>query len=251
MNPALVEDFRARKRAGKKLVALTAYDYPTARLLSEEGVDFILVGDSLGMVVLGMPDTTRVTMEHMLHHCEAVARGAGDTLVGCDLPAGSTSTPEAALANAKRLVNAGAGAVKIEGSLLPQVDAILAEGIPVMGHLGMLPQNVLIEGGYHRKGKDPESEARLIQDALALEKSGVFGIVLEIVAHAAAAHISESLSIPTIGIGSGEGCDGQILVTHDLIGLFPWFRPSFAKPEGDAAEVVRKAVRAYSHRVRG
>ena len=243
-----IERFRALKPAGRKIAMLTAYDYPMARLLEESGVDAMLVGDSLGMVVLGFPDTTSVTMEAMVHHCAAVARGAKDTLIVADLPIGSCKTPEAALANSRRLVEAGAGAVKIEGAHSVEIGAILKAGIPVMGHLGMLPQRVREEGGYHVKGRTPAEASALFDQALAVEAAGAFAVVLELVQPDTAVQITEALRIPTIGIGSGPDCDGQILVTHDLIGLFPWFRPRFARPEADVAGQIRAAVGAYRKR---
>jgi 3-methyl-2-oxobutanoate hydroxymethyltransferase len=235
------------------LACLTAYDYPTARLLDDCGLDVLLVGDSLGMVVLGHPDTTRVTMDDMLHHTRAVARGAEKTLVAADLPAGSCATPSLALDNARRLRDAGADLVKIEGGgeSLPMVEAILGDNIPVIGHLGMLPQRVLEEGGYRIKGKSESEAARLAADARALDAAGVCAIVLELVHAPLAAEITSALACPTIGIGSGDGCDGQILVLHDLIGLFPWFRPKFAKPKADVAAAILEAARAYSREVRG
>jgi 3-methyl-2-oxobutanoate hydroxymethyltransferase len=235
------------------LACLTAYDYPTARLLDDCGLDVLLVGDSLGMVVLGHPDTTRVTMDDMLHHTRAVARGAEKTLVAADLPAGSCATPALALDNARRLRDAGADLVKIEGGgeSLPMVEAILGDNIPVIGHLGMLPQRVLEEGGYRIKGKSESEASRLAADARALDAAGVCAIVLELVHAPLAAEITSALACPTIGIGSGDGCDGQILVLHDLIGLFPWFRPKFAKPKADVAAEILEAARAYSREVRG
>jgi 3-methyl-2-oxobutanoate hydroxymethyltransferase len=244
---------RAMKAAGQKVASLTAYDYPSARLLDESGIDFILVGDSLGMVVLGFPDTTSVTMEHMIHHAGAVARGVKDAhnhaLVVADLPIGSFETPATALANARRLVAAGAEAVKLEGALVDQIRAVTGAGIPVVSHLGMLPQSIREEGGYHVKGKSEEQAAALLAEARAVEAAGAFAVVLELVKKDVAAEISQTIAIPTIGIGSGEGCDGQILVIHDLIGLFPWFRPKFAKPEADVAVEIRRAVAAYRERV--
>ena len=252
MKPA-PSSLRDSKAARRRLACLTAYDFPTARLLDDCGLDFLLVGDSLGMVVLGHPDTTRVTMDDMIHHTRAVARGVEKTLVVADLPAGSCSTPDLALDNARRLVDAGADLVKIEGGResLPMVEAILREKIPVIGHLGMLPQRVLEEGGYRIKGKSEGEAARLASDAKALDAAGVCAIVLELVHAPIAAEITASLACPTIGIGSGNGCDGQILVLHDLIGLFPWFRPKFAKPRADVASEILEAARAYSKEVRG
>ena len=238
----------AAKVAGRRLATLTAYDYPTARLLDECGLDLLLVGDSLGMVVLGHPDTTHVTMEDMIHHTRAVARGATQTLVAADLPAGSCSTPDLAVENSRKLCEAGADLVKIEGGseCLPAIKAILAEGIPLIGHLGMLPQRVLEEGGYHIKGKSSAEAERLLSDALSIDAAGASAIVLELVHAPLAAEISKKTSCPTIGIGSGKDCDGGIIVLHDLIGLFPWFRPKFAKPRADVATAIQQAVREYS-----
>jgi len=244
-----IERIRAMKPAGRKIAALTAYDYPTARLLDECGVDFILVGDSLGMVVLGFPDTTSVTMEHMVHHCAAVARGVKEALVVADLPIGTCETPAAALANSRRLVEAGADAVKIEGARFAQISVVVEAGIPVVAHLGMLPQRIREEGGYHVKGKTPMEAAALLEQSLAVEAAGAFAVVLELAKPDVAAQISDTVRIPTIGIGSGPSCDGQILVIHDLIGMFPWFRPRFAKPEADVATEIRAAIGAYRKRI--
>ena len=240
---------RAMKPAHRKIAALTAYDYPLARLLDESGIDIILVGDSLGMVVLGFPDTTSVTMEHIVHHCAAVVRGVKGALVVADLPIGSCETPEAAVANSRRLAEIGAGAVKVEGARFAAIAAIVETGIPVMAHLGMLPQSVREEGGYHLKGKTPEQADLLLEQARGVEAAGAFAVVLELVKPDVATKISEALEIPSIGIGSGASCDGQVLVTHDLIGLFPWFRPRFAKPEADVSVEIRAAVAAYRARL--
>jgi 3-methyl-2-oxobutanoate hydroxymethyltransferase len=245
-----IKRLRAMKAEGQKIAALTAYDYPIARMLDEAGIDVILVGDSMGMVVLGFPDTTSVTMDDITRHCAAVARGVSNTLIVADLPFGSCATPEAAVANSRRLVEAGAGAVKIEGALLKEIEAVVGAGIPLMAHLGMLPQHVREEGGYHVKGKTPAEADGLIEQARAVERAGAFSVVLEMVQRDVARSISEALQIPTIGIGSGPACDGQILVIHDLIGLFPWFRPRFAKPEADVAAQIRGAVQAYITRVK-
>ena len=240
-------DCTAMKRRGEKLAVLTAYDYPTARLLDESGLDILLVGDSLGMVVLGFPDTTHVTMEHMLHHTAAVARGTQRALIVADLPFASYDTPGQAVANARRLVAAGAHAVKLEGGAThaARLSAIVAAGIPVMAHLGMLPQSIREEGGYKLKGKTPESADALLADAFAIESAGAFAVVLELVKADVAARISAALTIPTIGIGSGAGCDGQVLVTHDLIGLFPWFTPKFARQHAQVAASIREAATAF------
>jgi 3-methyl-2-oxobutanoate hydroxymethyltransferase len=239
--------FSERKARGEKFAMLTAYDYPMARMLDECGVDLILVGDSLGMVVLGYPDTTSVTMEDMLHHCRAVARGAEHAKIVVDLPIGTTETPALALQNARRLAEAGAHAVKLEGgqNRWAQIAAIVAAGIPVMGHIGMLPQRVKIEGGYKIKGKTDEEVERLLADAHAVEQAGAFAVVMELVRPEVSAQITATLAIPTIGIGSGAACDGQVLVIHDLIGMFPWFTPKFAQPRAQIAGPIRTAITAF------
>ncbi|HTV62839.1 MAG TPA: 3-methyl-2-oxobutanoate hydroxymethyltransferase [Verrucomicrobiae bacterium] len=241
----------AMKARGEKIASLTAYDFPTAKLLDEAGVPMILVGDSVGMVVLGYPDTTHVTMAEMEHHVHAVSRARPTALLGADLPFKSYETVKNAVANSKKLAAAGAEFVKAEGGreILPQVRAIIAAGIPFCGHLGMLPQHVLEEGGYHVKGKNENEHLQLLQDARLLEEAGAFAIVLELVAPTIAREISKSISIPTIGIGSGDDCDGQILVTTDLIGLFPWFRPRFVKPRADCAGQIKSAVAAWKDSV--
>lgn len=211
------------------------------------GLDLILVGDSLGMVVLGMPDTTAVTIDHMVHHTAAVGRGVTQTLLVCDLSADAAPDPKTALTNAKRLMNAGAKAVKIEGGIevLPVIRTLLDEHIPVLGHLGMLPQRVKEEGGYRIKGKTDDQARRLLEDAEALALAGVFGIVLELVTPPVAEQLSRAIPVPTIGIGSGEGCDGQILVTYDLLGMFPWFTPKFVKPKVNVASQIQTAVKEF------
>lgn len=247
-----MQDFRGQKRRGERITALTAYDYPTARLLDESGIDVILVGDSLGMVVLGYEDTTEVTLAEMVHHTRAAARGVKRALLVGDLPIHSYDDPAQAVASARALVEAGAHAVKLEGgvSRIPQIEAIIAEGIPVMGHIGMLPQSVREEGGYKVKGRTPAEAEVLLNDAVAVEKAGVFAVVLEIVLPETARQITAALSIPTIGIGSGSNCDGQILVTHDLIGLFPWFTPKFVSPEARVSEEIRRAVQVFIGRTK-
>ena len=241
------EKIRAMKSRGEKVAALTAYDFPMAKLLDEAGVPLLLVGDSVGMVVLGYPDTTHVTMAEMEHHVRAAARAQPNALLGGDLPFKSYETVEDAVSNAHRLVAAGAEFVKAEGGceILPQVKAILAAGISFCGHLGMLPQHVLEEGGYHIKGRPEAEHRRLLDDAKALADAGAFAIVLELVTPPVAKEISQCLSIPTIGIGSGLDCDGQILVTHDLTGSFPWFTPRFVKPKASCAADIKSAVAAW------
>lgn len=230
------ETIRAMK-GRERIASLTAYDYPLARLLDEAGVPLILVGDSLGMVVLGYPDTTHVTMEEMEHHVRAAARARPRALLGADMPYRSYETPESAVANARRLVAAGAEAVKAEGgrAIQRQVEAIVAAGIPFLGHLGMLPQSVLEEGGYHVKGKIEAEHAALLADADALVQAGAFAVVLELVTPPVAAEITRRLPIPTIGIGSGPDCDGQILVTTDLLGTSPDYIPKHVKICGHLA----------------
>ncbi|MGI9114902.1 MAG: 3-methyl-2-oxobutanoate hydroxymethyltransferase [Chthoniobacterales bacterium] len=248
----VVNRFREMKQRGERITALTAYDYPTARLLDESGLDVILVGDSVGMVVLGYEDTTRVTLEEMLHHTRAAARGVKSALLVADMPIHTYDTPEQAVQTAQRFVEAGAGAVKLEGgaSHVGQIEAIVSADIPFMAHIGMLPQSVREEGGYKVKGRSREQAEALLADARAVEAAGAFAIVMEIVSPDAARTISQSIAIPTIGIGSGNGCDGEILVTHDLIGLFPWFTPKFVAPEANVAEQIRTAARAFVERTR-
>ncbi len=247
-----MQDFREKKRRGERITALTAYDYPTARLLDESGIDLILVGDSLGMVVLGYEDTTQVTLPEMVHHTRAVARGVKRALLVGDLPIHTYNDPAQAVSSARALVEAGAHAVKLEGgaSHVAQIEAIISAGIPVMGHIGMLPQSVREEGGYKVKGRTQAEAEALLRDARAIEKAGVFAVVLEIVSPEAAREITGALEIPTIGIGSGSHCDGQILVTHDLIGLFPWFTPKFVSPEARVADEIRKAVQVFIGRTK-
>lgn len=245
--PITPADLKEMKARGEKIAVLTAYDYPTARLFDESGIDVILVGDSLGMVVLGYPDTTHVTMDEMVHHVGAAARGVKHALVVGDLPFASYTMPKQAVVNARRLMDAGANAVKLEGGReqCDQIEEIIADGIPVMAHLGMLPQSVKTEGGYKIKGKTPVEIEKLLEDAKAVQEAGAFAVVLELVKSEAAAQISATLTIPTIGIGSGSNCDGQVLVSHDLIGLFPWFTPKFVKPHGHVAEQIRASAAAY------
>jgi len=247
------DSIRAAKLRGERIAALTAYDYPTARLLDEAGVPILLVGDSVGMVVLGYPDTTQVTLAEMAHHVAAVARAKPRALVIADLSYHTYTTPEAAVTNGRILIEAGAEAVKLEGgtSVAPEIAALVHAGIPVMGHIGMLPQSVKEEGGYKIKGRSPAEKERLVADALAVQKAGAFAVVLELVEPELAQAISRQLVIPTIGIGSGTHCDGQILVTHDLIGAFPWFRPKFAVARADVASAIRTAAESFVREVKG
>ena len=222
-----------QRKGREPIAALTAYDFPMAKLLDDAGVPLLLVGDSLGMVVLGYPDTTLVTLDEMAHHVRAVARAKPRGLIAADLPFETYETPQQAVESAKRLVAAGAEAVKAEGgrAILPQLEAIHAVGIPFLGHLGMLPQHVLEEGGYRIKGREEAQREALLADARALGQAGAFGIVLELVTPTVAAEITRLVDIPTIGIGSGENCDGQILVTTDLLGTSPDFIPKHAQPD--------------------
>lgn len=252
MNALAKAEALRRRKGGRPIAALTAYDYPTARLLDEAGIDVLLVGDSLGMVVLGLPDTTQVTLDQMLHHVAAVARVKPRALVVADLPIHTYDTPAQALATARRLVAAGAEAVKLEGGTrqAEKVRAIIAAGIPVVGHLGMLPQSVIEEGGYHKTGKTPEQAAALLADVQALVAAGACAIVLESVLAATARAITGQIAVPTIGIGSGEGtCDGEVAVVTDLLGSFPWFVPPFARPEANVAAAIREAAARYVARV--
>lgn len=245
---ATIQGMKARR---EKLACLTTYDFPMTRLLDEAGIPLLLVGDSLGMVVLGYPNTTHVTLEEMEHHVRAAARAKPRALLIADLPFQTYQTVESAVANARRLVAAGAEGVKAEGGreILEQVRAIVSSGIPFLGHLGMLPQHVLEEGGYHLKGKKDPERQKLLADAEALAGAGAFAIVLELVAGAVAKEVTEKVPIPTIGIGAGAGCDGQILVTHDLLGLLPWYDLKHVKPKLNAAEQMRAVVQAWKESV--
>jgi len=241
------DSIRAMKARGEKVAALTAYDFPMAHLLDEVGIPFVLVGDSLGMVVLGFPDTTHVTMADMEHHVRAVARAKPHSLVVADMPFRSYETVPKAVENAKRLVTAGAEAVKAEGGreIIEQVRAIVAAGIPFCGHLGMLPQHVIEEGGYRVKGKKEGEHQTLLSDADALVTAGAFAVVLELITPPVAKEISQRIPIPTIGIGAGPDCDGQILVTPDLLGMLPWFSLKHVKPKLNAAEQMRAVVKEW------
>jgi 3-methyl-2-oxobutanoate hydroxymethyltransferase len=249
-----IRDIQRRKRAGEPIVMLTAYDYPGARLVEQAGVDFILVGDSLGMVVLGYDSTVPVTMEEIIHHAKAVVRGTSRALVVADMPFLSYQiTTEDAVRNAGRLLKeTGAGAVKLEGGapVVETVRRIVQAGIPVMAHLGLTPQSVHQLGGYRVQGRTPSAEAQLLDDAVALEDAGVFSLVLECVPAPLATRVSERLRIPTIGIGAGPGCDGQVQVFHDLFGINDDFLPHHARRYAGVAEAIREGVRAYAADVR-
>lgn len=233
-------------RKGKSPISqITAYDYPTARLVDEAGLDMILVGDSLGMVMLGFPDTTHVTLEHMLHHGEAVARAAKRALVVLDMPIHTYDTPEQAVETAKRLMETGVDAVKLEGGEDKEahIRAIIEAGIPVQAHIGLLPQKVKEDGGYSLKGKSDEEAAKIMRDMEAVVRAGAFSVVIECTKHQVAAAVTQACPVPTIGIGSGHGtCDGEVVVFHDLVGGYPWFVPSFATPKANVAAEITRAV---------
>ena len=242
---------RQMKGSRRKIAALTAYDFPMTRLLDEAGIPLLLVGDSLGMVVLGYPDTTHVTMAEMEHHVRAAARAKPQALLVADLPYQSYDTVESAVSNARRLAAAGAEAVKAEGgrAIIDQVRAIIGAGIPFLGHLGMLPQHVLEEGGYHLKGKKEAEHQALRLDAEALVEAGAFAIVLELVTAPVARELTQTLPVPTIGIGAGPDCDGQILVIPDLLGMLPWYNLKHVKPKLNAAEQMRVVVAQWKDTV--
>lgn len=234
-------------RLREPISAITAYDYPSARLCDEAGMQLILVGDSVGMVVAGGEDTTGVELADMIYHTRIVRRGVKSAVVVSDLPIHSYRDPGEAVANSRRLIEAGADAVKLEGGFgqLDKVRAITSAGISFCAHLGMLPQRVREEGGYKKKGKSEEEARTLVAAALALEEAGAFAIVLESVVPGVAAEITRSLSIPTLGIGSGRDCSGQIRVLHDVTGAYPWFVPPFARVHGDVAGETRRSLAAY------
>jgi 3-methyl-2-oxobutanoate hydroxymethyltransferase len=241
--------FRQKKERGEPITMLTAYDYPTAMAMDKAGVDSILVGDSLAMVVLGYENTLPVTMDEMLHHARAVARGAKTTLLIGDMPFMSYQVSvEEAVRNAGRfLQQGGMDAVKLEGGRerADAVRAIVGAGIPVMGHLGLTPQSVHQLGGFRAQGKTASAAKRLLEDAQILEEAGAFSLVLESVPARLAEFISKKISIPTIGIGAGLGCDGQVLVTHDLLGLFERFTPKFVKKYANLHAAMNKAFAEY------
>jgi 3-methyl-2-oxobutanoate hydroxymethyltransferase len=250
--PITVRDLRAFKQRGERFVMLTAYDYPTARILDEAGVPVILVGDSVGNNVLGYDTTIPVTMEDMLHHCRAVARGAKDAMVVGDMPFMSFHTTlEEGVRNAGRFLKVGgAHAVKLERPAIDMAAAIVERGIPVMGHIGLGPQSVHAMGGYRVQGRDEEGARRLLDEAQALDKAGVFSLVLEGIPADLAERITEAVSAPTIGIGAGSGCDGQVLVIHDLLGLGFGTYPKFAKPYANLRTTITEAVQAFQEDVR-
>jgi 3-methyl-2-oxobutanoate hydroxymethyltransferase len=242
-------ELRRKKAKGEPITMLTAYDFATAQAIDRAGLDTILVGDSLGMVVLGYENTLPVTMAEMLHHCRAVARGVTSAMVIGDMPFLSYQiTPEEALRNAGRfLQEAGMDAVKLEGGRERRaaVEAIVGAGIPVMGHLGLTPQSVHQLGGFRPQARQASAATRLLEDARILQEAGCFALVLESIPGRLGKLVSERLEIPTIGIGAGVGCDGQVLVTHDLLGLFDRFTPKFVRKYADLHSVMAQAFTAY------
>jgi 3-methyl-2-oxobutanoate hydroxymethyltransferase len=248
-----VPDLRQKKQAGEKIAMLTAYDATMARLIDRAGIDVILVGDSLGTVILGDPHTLNVTLDAMIHHTIAVARGTEHALVVSDMPFLTYQVNvEEAVRNAGQLLQNGAAAVKLEGGgpVLDAVKRLVDVGIPVMGHLGLQPQSVNKLGGYAKRAVEPHEAAVLIEDALALEQAGVFAIVLEAIPSDVARTVTSRVSVPTIGIGSGPECDGQVLVSYDMLGLFEGPVPSFVKQYANLAATVTEAARAYLSDVR-
>ena len=245
----MIETLAAKKSRGEKITMLTAYDYPLARILDEAGIDIILVGDSVANVVLGLDSTTAVGMTEMLHHARAVTRGVKKEFVVGDMPYDSYQADLAhAVANARRFIQeADCGAVKLEWfRQCPNVaEKIIKAGIPVMGHVGLTPQTVDPETGFRVKGKDAESAREILEQALTLEEVGCFSLVIECVPQEVARLITQSLTIPTIGIGAGKYCDGQVLVTHDLLGLFDKFHPKFAKSYANLSGQISQAVTRY------
>jgi len=249
-----VRDFRHRKERGEKIVALSLYDAPTARLAAACGVELLLVGDSLGMTVLGYENTIPVTIEQSLHHCAAVVRGAGTSFVVGDMPFMTYQpSPELAMRNAARyLQEARTDAVKLEGGveMAPTVARLVQAGVPVMGHIGLLPQQVLTAGGYRAAGKTEAEATRLVADARALVDAGIFCLVLECMPAAVARAITTAIPVPTIGIGAGPDCDGQIQVISDLLGLCPEFLPQHAKRYAELGQAMRQAIATYATEVR-
>ena len=237
-----VDFIQSMKQNGQKIAMLTAYDYPTARILNDADLDIILVGDSLGMVVLGYEDTRSVTMADMLHHTRIVARGNTECLLIADLPYRAYETPEQAVKNARLLRDAGADAVKPEGNKPEVVKAIVSDGIPVMGHVGLLPQT---SEKFRVHGRKRSEAALIADDAKALEAAGCFAIILESIPEKLGGKITRSLRIPTIGIGAGAGCDGQVLVIHDILGLFDRFMPTFVKQYANVRKEIHRAVTHY------
>lgn len=248
-----VSTLQQAKENGQKITMLTAYDYSTAKLMDEAGIDMILVGDSLGNVILGYEDTISVTMEDMIHHGAAVSRGVKETMVVVDMPFMSYQiSVEEAVTNAGRLMKEGrANAVKLEGgkSVCPQIKAITQAGIPVVAHLGLTPQSINALGGYKVQGKSEDAAKKLLEDALAVQEAGAFALVLECVPTKLASLITKKLTIPTIGIGAGNECDGQVLVYQDMLGMFSDYVPKFVKQFAQVGEIMKKAFSDYKEEV--
>ena len=248
-----IRDLAAWKSEGRRFAMLTAYDFPTAQILDEAGIPVLLVGDSVANNVLGYDSTLPVTMEEMLHHCRAVARGARSALLVGDMPFLSyqTSTEEAIRNAGRFLKEGGMAAVKLEGPLFELAGALVSRGIPVMGHLGLTPQSVHAMGGYRVQARTDEAAERLLEDAHGLEKAGVFSVVLEGIPSDVARRVTEAVAVPTIGIGAGPHCDGQVLVITDLLGLGGGTYPKFVKPYANLREEITRAVRAFADEVEG
>jgi 3-methyl-2-oxobutanoate hydroxymethyltransferase len=242
---------QAMKQRGEKITVLTAYDFFTTKIMDEVGVQLILVGDSLGMAVLGYENTLPVTMEEMIHHTGAVARAKPNALLVADMPFKTYTSVGLALENAGRFIQAGAEAVKLEGgeAIVEQARALVAAGIPVLGHIGILPQSILETGGYKIQGRTPQSAEKVLQDAKAVEGAGAFALVVEGVVASVAEKVTASVKIPTLGIGAGPHCDGQILVSNDMLGLFTRFTPKHVKRYANLSEEMRKAFAAYKSEV--
>ncbi|MDD2496949.1 MAG: 3-methyl-2-oxobutanoate hydroxymethyltransferase [Desulfitobacteriaceae bacterium] len=249
-----IPQMKAMKKAGKRFVMSTAYDYPSALLIEKTDIEMILVGDSLGMTMLGYDSTVPVTMEDMVHHIKPVVKGAPNCFVVGDLPFGSynISVEDAVRNSVKLMKDAGADAVKLEGgeTVAETVRVLVRAGIPVMAHIGLTPQMISQLGGFKVQGRDAMSARKIVEDAQALEEAGAFGIVLECVPAPIAKIITEKLTIPTIGIGAGAGCDGQVLVFHDMLGLFEKFLPKFAKQYANLGPTIVEALSSYSEEVR-
>ena len=248
-----VSDILAKKEKKEKISVLTAYDYSTARICDKADIDILLVGDSAGMVVLGYPSTVPVSMQDMRMFCGAVARGTKRAMIVGDMPFGSYQVgPSVGVENSVQLIKAGCDAVKLEGGseIIDTIKTIVDVGIPVMGHIGLRPQTSSLREGYKLQGRTKEGAIKLIEDANALEKAGVFSIVLEMTAAEVAGTITKSLSIPTIGIGSGPDCDGQVLVLHDMLGIYEDIRPRFVKRHAELSNEIFKAVSNYNHDIK-
>jgi len=249
-----IPGFRALKQAGQKIKVVTAYDFTSAVLIDRSPVDAILVGDSLGMVMLGYNGTTAVTMADMLHHVRPVLKGAPNTFVIADMPFGSYNvSPEQAVTSANEFIRLGADAVKLEGGVqyFDTVRALVRAGIPVMGHVGLTPQTASNLGGWKVQGRDADAARQIIDDALSLQQAGAFSIVLEMVPAQLATYISKRLTVPTIGIGAGGGCDGQVLVWHDMFGLYDRIQPRFVKKFAEAGQAIAEGLAAFCTEVDG